>query len=309
MTRSNRSPAAAQAGSISAALPTSAMEIASPGRGRGAGPGQRLGRIVRQPIDVADLEPPARPRLVDLDREADALVHRDRQRLGAAHAAEPGGQRDASRGACRRSAGGPPPRRSRTCPGGCPASRCRSRTRRSSGRTSSGRPARARGRPPRSPTCRRGSSWRSVRAAPIRGSAPRRPACRSGPGGSRRRRGAAARGRSRRRRPSCVRPGRSRRRRRGGPGPRRPPGRGCSSASAARLPAAHPRQVSSGPRGARTGRGPAPDMAAGYSVRPSHDALAEAARPERPGSTRSRRRRQVDVVRVDTAGAGPDERW
>ena len=49
---------------------------------------------MREEVDVADLEPPARARLVDLDRDAHALVHRDRQRLGAAHPAEAGGQRD-----------------------------------------------------------------------------------------------------------------------------------------------------------------------------------------------------------------------
>ena len=115
---------------------------------------------------------------IDLDGQADALVHGHRERLGAAHPAEPGGQRDRARGACRRSAGAPPRRTSRTCPAGCPGSRCRSRSRRSSGRTSSGPAARAPGSAPRSPTCRRGSSWRSARAAPTRGSAARRPACR-----------------------------------------------------------------------------------------------------------------------------------
>ena len=92
MTRSNRSPAAAQAGSISAALPTSAMLTGFAGRGRRARPGQRLGRIVGQPVDVADLEATAGARLVDLDDDGDAVVHRHRQRLGAAHPAETGRQ-------------------------------------------------------------------------------------------------------------------------------------------------------------------------------------------------------------------------
>ena len=92
MTRSNRSPAAAQAGSISAALPTSAIEIASPRTGRLARPAERLGRVGRQAIHVADLEPAPSAGLVDLDREADALVHGHGQRLGAAHPAEAGGQ-------------------------------------------------------------------------------------------------------------------------------------------------------------------------------------------------------------------------
>ena len=72
-----------------------------------ARPAERLVRSGGQPVDVADLEPAPGPGLVDLDRQADALVHGHGQRLGAAHAAEPGGQRDASRAACRRSAGGP----------------------------------------------------------------------------------------------------------------------------------------------------------------------------------------------------------
>ena len=44
-------------------------------------------------VDVAVLQPPPRPRIVDLDDERRSVVHRDRQRLGAAHAAEAGGQR------------------------------------------------------------------------------------------------------------------------------------------------------------------------------------------------------------------------
>ena len=82
------------------------------------------------------------------------------------------------RPASRRSAAGPARRTSRTCPGGSPGSRCRSRTRRSSGRTSSGPRARARGRPPRSTSGRRGSSSRSGPAAPIRASGRPRRACR-----------------------------------------------------------------------------------------------------------------------------------
>ena len=94
MTRSNRSPAAAQAGSISAALPTSAMlsglAVAAASRAQASASAGSAG----QPVDVADVEPAPRPRLVDLDDDADALVHGHRQRLRAAHPAETGRQGD-----------------------------------------------------------------------------------------------------------------------------------------------------------------------------------------------------------------------
>src|SRR5688572_28367848 len=74
---------------------------------------------------------------------------------------------------------------------------------------------------------------------------------------------------------------------------------------------AQPRQVNSGPRGARTGRGPEPDMADRLLRQPGHHALAEAALAERldgdqevvPG-----RIGDVDVVGPDPAGARRDER-
>ena len=121
---------------------------------------QRLGRVAGQPVDVADVEPPAGPRLVDLDGDADALVHGHGQRLGTAHPAEPGGQ------------------------GHGPAQRAAEVLARRLGERLVGalqdalRPdvdPRAGGHlavhhqpgllelaevPPRSPTCRRGSSWR-----------------------------------------------------------------------------------------------------------------------------------------------------
>ena len=64
-------------------------------RGPAAGDGvvERVGLLVQ----VAGLEPPPDPVRVDLDAERHATVHRHRQRLGAAHAAEPGGQRDRAR--------------------------------------------------------------------------------------------------------------------------------------------------------------------------------------------------------------------
>ena len=60
-------------GSISAALPIRAMD-SRPAGGRGrAGPGERLGRIGGQPVDVADVQASPGAGLVDLDREADRV--------------------------------------------------------------------------------------------------------------------------------------------------------------------------------------------------------------------------------------------
>ena len=198
--------------------------------GRRGGPGhpERLVRVVGEAIDVADLEAPLRPRLVDLDAQRHPVVHRHGQRLGAAHPAEAGGEGDpAPQRAAEMLAGqlGERLERALQDPLGADVD---PRARRSSGRTSSGPPARARGRPPRWPICRRGSSWRSGPAAPTRGCGRRRRACPTGRGGSRRRPAGEARGRSRRRRPRNGRRGRCRRRRRARRGSRRPPDRGCS---------------------------------------------------------------------------------
>ena len=54
----------------------------------------------RHLVQVAGLEPALDAVAVDLDAQRDPVVHRDRERLRAAHAAEPGGQRD---GAAQRS--------------------------------------------------------------------------------------------------------------------------------------------------------------------------------------------------------------
>ena len=50
--------------------------------------------VVRLLVEVAVLDPPGDPGLVALDADDHAAVHRDGQRLRAAHAAQPGGQRD-----------------------------------------------------------------------------------------------------------------------------------------------------------------------------------------------------------------------
>ena len=93
MTTSKCSPRAAQTGSISAALPTSAIDRRLAGGRRCPGHAQGLVRIVGQAVDVADLEAPLGSRLIDLDAQRHAVVHRHGQRLGAAHPAEAGGQR------------------------------------------------------------------------------------------------------------------------------------------------------------------------------------------------------------------------
>ena len=189
---------------------------------------ERLRGVVGEPVDVADVEPPSRPRLVDLDRDAGALVHRHGQRLRAAHPAQAGGQRH-----------GPPQAAAEVLarelgerlvgaledPLGADVDPGAGR------HLAVHRQAFAlelAERVPGRPACRRGSSSRSARAAPTRGSGTPRRACPTGRGASRRRRAGGARGRSRRRPPSCAPPGRSRRRRRGGRGPPRPRDRGCS---------------------------------------------------------------------------------
>ena len=83
--------------------------------------------------------------------------------------------------------GRPPRRTSRRCPAGCPACRCRSTNRRSSGRTWSARAPRGGGTPPSWPTPGPAGSWRSGPGGPIRGCGRRRPACPTGPAASRHR--------------------------------------------------------------------------------------------------------------------------
>ena len=123
---------------------------------------------------------------VDLDAQRHAAVHRHRQRLRAAHAAEAGGQRDRPG---QRAAEAPPGDLGEALVGALHdplACRCRSTTRRSSARTSSARAPRAGGTRPRSPTRARGSSWRSAPAAPTRACGTRRPACPTARAASRR---------------------------------------------------------------------------------------------------------------------------
>ena len=57
----------------------------------------RVLEAVRLDVEVAVLDPAGDPGRVALDADRDAVVHGDRERLGAAHAAEPGGQGDRAR--------------------------------------------------------------------------------------------------------------------------------------------------------------------------------------------------------------------
>ena len=152
----------------SAALPTSpTLSGRLPSRAaRHAG--HRVVEVVGHLVEVARLDPALDAVPVDLDAQRHAVVHRHRQRLRAAHAAEPGGQRDR-----------PGQRAAVAAPGDLGealvralddalACRCRSTSPRSSARTSSARAPRGGGTRPRSPSRARGWSWRSARAAPTR---------------------------------------------------------------------------------------------------------------------------------------------
>ena len=58
---------------------------------------ERVVERMAQPVAVARFDAPPHARLVDLDREAHAARHRDRERLGASHPAEAGGQHQPTR--------------------------------------------------------------------------------------------------------------------------------------------------------------------------------------------------------------------
>ncbi len=94
MTRSGCQPRRTSSGSTSAALAISATERASPAARQASTVGDRLVEVVGHLVDVAGGVAPLGAGRVDLDGQAGALVHGHRQRLGAAHAAQAGGQRD-----------------------------------------------------------------------------------------------------------------------------------------------------------------------------------------------------------------------
>ncbi len=68
---------------------------------------ERLVEVVGALVEVARRQAALDARRIDLDDERDAVVHGDGERLGAAHAAEAGGDDEAAGQACRRSAGAP----------------------------------------------------------------------------------------------------------------------------------------------------------------------------------------------------------
>ena len=105
-------------------------------RARVAQDRERVVEVLRLPVEVARREAHLDPALLALDREHRCAGHRRRQRLRAAHPAQPGGQDPFVGKLVRRSAGGQLRRTSRRCPGRCPGCRCRSRSPPSSGRTS-----------------------------------------------------------------------------------------------------------------------------------------------------------------------------
>ncbi len=105
---------------------------------------QRVVQIGRLLVDVARLQAEVDAALLAFDIQRARARERRGQRLRAAHAAQAGSENPLALAGCRRNAGGPSRRRSRTCPARCPASRCRSTSRPSSGRTSSGPSYRAR---------------------------------------------------------------------------------------------------------------------------------------------------------------------
>ena len=143
-------------------------------------------------IEIALVEPPLDARRIDFRDERGRLVHRRRERLRAAHPAQPRRHDELAAQRVVEALLRRPRRSTRTCPAGCPACRCRSTSRRSSGRTSSGRARRGGGTRPRWPSAGRGSSSRSARAARSRACGRRRPACPTAPAASRRSSGACS---------------------------------------------------------------------------------------------------------------------
>ena len=89
-------------------------------------------------VEVAVVDAAVDAGLVAVHADRHALVHRHRQRLRAAHAADACGEGDGAGQGVRRTSSSRPHRRSRRCPAGCPACRCRSTSPPSSARTSSG---------------------------------------------------------------------------------------------------------------------------------------------------------------------------
>ena len=232
-------PRRSSSGKTVAALPTTPTDSARRSRfaasrlGRPRRPGRR--RRCRGSGSATRRSQPGR---VDVDDQAGAAVHRDRERLRPAHPAAAGGERErAGERAAEPLLGDRGERLVRALQDALGADVDPG----AGGHLAVHRQARASpagGTPARWPSRRRGWSWRSARAAPTRGCGTRRPAGPTARASSRRRPARSACGRSRGTTASRGRPCRCRRTRRGPPGARPPRGRGCSSACAARPPAA-----------------------------------------------------------------------
>ena len=198
---------------------------------------QRAVEVGRHEVEVARLDAAVEMVRVDVDDQADAVVHRDRERLGAAHATAAGGQHEPA--AQRAAEAGVRDRRERLvrplhdalgADVDPRAGRHLAVHRQPLGLEP---PERVPVRPLGHEVRVRDQHARRQRRACGR----RRRACPTARASSRRRRGAAASRRSRRRPPTSARRARCRRTRRGCRDPRPRRGRGCSSACGARPPA------------------------------------------------------------------------
>ena len=136
-------------------------------------------------VEVARPQALLDPLGVHLRDERVGAVHRRRERLRAAHAAEARRHDEAAREIAAEVPAPPPRRTSRRSPARSPGCRCRSRSRPSSGRTSSGPGPRGGGTRRPSPTPARASSSRSGPAARPRASRRRRRPCPTGRASSR----------------------------------------------------------------------------------------------------------------------------
>ena len=96
VTMSASKPRRRSSGTTSAALPRTPT-LSAPASPLGfKASGGRVVEVNGTLVEVPGLEAPLDPRVVHLDAQGDALVHGHRERLRAAHAAEPGGERDRS---------------------------------------------------------------------------------------------------------------------------------------------------------------------------------------------------------------------
>ena len=87
MTMSMSTPRRSSSGSTVAPLPTRPTRERAPFALGDLAAGDRVVEVVGDLVEVAVVDPPAQPRLVDVDDQADAAVERDGERLRAAHAA------------------------------------------------------------------------------------------------------------------------------------------------------------------------------------------------------------------------------